>query len=80
MPSHGLTSFGAGNGAGNPASNVTVGGGAGSGGSTSSHDPLCSPTSLFVSAAADSGRWGVASGNVHSFFFYSRHVIKHSVI
>lgn len=66
MPSHSLPPFGSGNGA---SSGPTVGtssgpGAAGNSGGTS-HDPLCSPTSLF--ASADSGRWGVASGKTGVF-------------
>lgn len=53
IPAHALPSFGASN-AGS-ATTTNVGGQTG-------HDPLCSPTSLFVSTANDSGRWGVASG------------------
>lgn len=59
MPSHALPPFGPGNGV---AGGVPVTNASSSGGPTS-HDPLCSPTSLF--ASADSGRWGVASGKFH---------------
>jgi hypothetical protein len=65
IPSHVLPAFGSGNaGSGATASGTNGGGGGGGGGQATglAVDPLCSPASLFVSTAADSGRWGVASG------------------
>jgi len=62
IPSHVLPPFGSGNagtasGANGQATGVAA-------------DPLCSPASLFVSTAADSGRWGVASGTSYFIFFF----------
>lgn len=63
IPSHVLPPFGSGNAGSGATASGTNGGGGGGGQATGlAVDPLCSPASLFVSTAADSGRWGVASG------------------